>query len=360
MARQVQALKGVEGSLLFGLPKEPVIAAGGMVGVGGANAGQSAQIVDQMFAAWVKMIESSGAPIDKDQFMTLRDPVAGLFTGMEQVSFSLSGLPAEGGEGRLALVAVAKVSDSKKWQADAQKLFTTLKDLLIETAKKQGESEDKIKPIADAIQWKAGAQEADGAVVDHFVVDMDKIVEGVKAAGKEMTEEDMQTVEKIKTFIGKEGVLVRVAALSDNHVVVTFGGGEKRFTQVLELARKGDTNLTDSVTIKSVAAHLPKGPRIAEGYLAIDNLLDFVMSTAAQMGSPIPMPLALRNAAPVAITVTKVSDTGQQTEVLIPMQLMVSVKDLVGPIMMMMGGGGGGLPPGGPEEDPGQPGEIKP
>jgi hypothetical protein len=226
-------------------------------------------------------------------------------------------------------------------------LFSSLKQLAIDTAKKQGQPDDKINPIADAIQWKEKAESIEGATVDHFVVDIDKLPRD------ENGNPNAEDIEKIKSFVGKEGVLIRVAAMADNHVVVTFGGGQKRFSQVLELAAKDDPGLAQTPTLRVVTARLPKGPRLVEGYLALDQLLDFVMTTAAQMGQPIPIPLQLRNAAPIAFTVTKVTDTSQETQVLVPMELMVSVKDLIGPIMMMMGGGM--QPPPEPSEEPAPP-----
>jgi hypothetical protein len=225
-----------------------------------------------------------------------------------------------------------------------------MKDLIIDTAKKNGETDEKIKPVADAIQWKAKAETAEGASVDHFVVDVEKFPNAAA---------DAAGLEKFKSFVGKEGVLFRVAALPDNHVVVTFGGGAKRFGSVAKLAATDDTGLSESAGIKLVANRLPQGPRVAEGYLALDNVLEFVMSTAAQFGSPIPMPLALRNAAPLTMTVTKVGDSATESQVLIPIELMSSVKELVGPLMMMMGGGGGGGLSPSEGGAPPPPGELK-
>ncbi len=341
MAKQAQSLKAVEGSLLAGLPSEPVVAAMGVVcgGADAAKATQAEQMLGQALKVYSSALSSAGVELDEARLMALKEPLVRLFTTMEQFAVSAAGL-TEAGEGRLGLTMVGQTADGQAWQASARKLFASLKQLAIDTAKKQGQPDEKINPIADAIQWKEKAEQVEGASVDHLVVDIDKMPKGPNDSPEDL--------EKIKSFVGKEGLLIRVASMADNHVVVTFGGGQKRFAQILELAKKNDTALAGHPTVKSVASRLPKGPRVLEGYLALDNLLDLVMSTAAQMGSPIPIPLQLRNAAPIAVTVTKVTPVASETQILVPMELMVSVKDLVGPIMMMMGGGMQGQPP--PEE----------
>jgi hypothetical protein len=346
LAKQAESIKGKDGSLLAGLPKEPVIAAMGWIGPDQPQTAQIEQGINQAFSMITSGLESSGVKLDADRLKAIKDLIVSLASSVQGTSMSIAGLPAEGGEGRLGLVMSLKVKDGAKCQADARKLFGNVKQLIVDTLKKQGEPDDKINPIADAIDLKAKAETVDGATVDHFVVDLDKLP---------IPEEGKADLAKVKAFIGKEGILIRIASTADNHLVITFGGGAKRFAEVLEATKKGDASLADLAGIKAVANRLPKGPRLMEGYLALDNLLDFVMSTAAQFGQPIPMPLALRNAAPIVLTCTKVSSIAAESELLIPMELITSVKDLVGPIMMMMSGGGGapgGAPP------PGSKGEL--
>lgn len=329
-AKQMETIKAVDGSLLKGLPKEPTIGAMGfVVGSGPEFKANVQQGMEQAFTVYTGMLKSLGIGITDEQIAAIKTPAINLITTLEQGAVSVSGLP-EGDEGRLAVTVVAKVADGKAWQKDAHKLFDVFKQIVIDAAKQHGEAEEKIKPIADAFVWKENAEQVDGATVDHFTVDIEKLA---------TTEQDKAQLENIKKFVGKEGLVFRFAATSENHVIFTFGGGAKRFAQVIESAKKGDTSLSESASIKSVAGRLPKGPRVMEGYLSLDTLLETIMSVSAEMGSPIPIPLALRNAAPIAVTVTKPTPSSQAGEVLVPMELMVSVKELVGPLMMMMGGG---------------------
>jgi len=344
MAKQMGAMKGVEGSLLAGLPNEPTIFALGSVGGNGdpAYAKQMDQVFSQGFKMYEGMLSTLGVPIEPGKLTNLKDPLVKLLVDMERLAMSFSVLPVEGGDGRLGLVMVAKVKNSQQWQAEARKFFDMIKTLVVEIAKKHGAPEDVVKAVADAVQWKEKAEKTEDAVVDHFVLDIDAIAAAEK--DKDAAERNKAELEKVKSFIGKEGVLIRVAAVGADHVVVTFGGGSKRFTQIVQNVKSKQSELAESKEIKKVAARLPKGPRMAEGYLCLDHLLTLISTTMNQMGQPLPVPLALNNAAPIAFTSTRVGDLAAQAEILVPIELMVSVKDVAGQIMMLMGGGMGSPP----------------
>ena len=60
-----------------------------------------------------------------------------------------------------------------------------------------------------------------------------------------------------------------------------------------------------------------------------------------RVGQPMMFPLMMRNAAPLAFMFTRVDDTAQEVHLLVPMELVVSVRDAILPLMQMMMMGGG-------------------
>jgi hypothetical protein len=346
MAAQLAAYKPLPSkALMVGLPDEPSILLVAGVGSGG-NAAQTKQM-DEAIGNVLKMYEtllsSAGISLEPGRLQSLKDPVVKLLSTVQQIGVNVSMLPVEGGEGRLGFTLVTKVANSTEWLGEAKKLFESVKGIAIDAAKKHGTPEDQLKTVTDSIQWKENAEKIEGARVDHFVIDIDKLttLEGDKG------EEAKAGVEKAKTFLGKEGVIIRVAAVDDKTVVVTFGGGAKRAGDVVKLAKSGGAPLADSKEVKMLADRLPAGPKVVEAYINIENLLNLVTSTMAQFGQTMPIPLSLKNSAPIAFAVTKVGDSAQETQILVPMELIGAVKDAIGPMLMMFGGGGpggGGMP----------------
>lgn len=341
IGRQIAAMKPPTGPLLAGLPGEPVVFAMGSV-QNPDTANQLRRLFDLVLSD-----ESMGEKVDKKKVEAVRDDLIKLLTNVEQMSLSVAGLPAEGGEGMIGIVASAKVKNSEQWKSEATKLFKTMKDMAIDIAKKEGESDETIKKVADAVQWKENAAKVGDASVDELTVDMSQLPDA-----------DAETVDQIKKVVGKEGIKLRVAAVGPDRVLITFGGGPKRFETVAGLAAKGEAPLANSPDIKKIADRLPAGPRTMEGFFNVDKLLSTITDISNEVGSQFPFPISFKNAAPLAFTSVKVGDTGQQTEILVPMELVRSVVDGVRPMLgMFMGGPGGGE-----EEQPATPsdgGEIK-
>lgn len=333
LGKDMAAMKPTDKPLLVGLPGEPTILAVGTVA--SPNTGeQIKKMFDNLLGT--EGIEES---VDKDKLTQIRDMVVPLADSMQQASIGISGLPAGGEDGMMALTVVGEVKNSQEFKSKVKDLVIAVKDLAIDAAKKGGEDEEKVKAVSDAFAWKENAEKVGDASVDHFTLDVAKLPDG-----------DAETVDQVKKILGKEGALLRVASVGQNRVVVTLGGGAKRFEQIAGLASKGESPLSAHADVKKVADRLPAGPKLAEGYLNLEHMFTLIMDISNEMGGGFPFPIALRNAAPIALTVTKAGDTGQQVEVLLPVELLRSVADMVRPLMGMMMGGPGGGPPGEPTE----------
>ncbi len=362
LATVMSAAKPADGPLLVGLPDEPVVLA---VGGRGSLTPQAEQQMRENAAGTIRSLDAAdGDPIIPEATLTaIVDAYVKLVAGMEQVAISVSGLPAasrpaaqdapataseETGYGLLAVAAVLKVKDAAAWREQARKLFDAGKEVLaLVVAKQMGDGKSATetadgrspKDVLDAVQWREKAEDIGGASVDHMLIDLARI-----------PDIDADSAREIKTVIGREGVLVRLGVVNEHTVVICFGGGPERFATVAGLAARGEAPLAGHKDLARVADRLPKANRTAEGYLNVDHLLKAVVTVAAQVGSPMPFPLIMQNAAPVAFVATQVSPVSQQVDVLVPIELAVSVSDMVKPIvgMMMMGGMGGetqGMPP---------------
>jgi hypothetical protein len=329
MGKQMAAMKPATGSLLLGLPNDPFVVAGGVV----TNPDMERQL-KQVFDT-VLSEEAVGEKVDKEKLGQIRDGLVRLISSVEQLSFGVYGLPVEDNQGLINVTLVARVKDSAQWKQDARKLFTVAKEAVTEAAKKEGESEEKVKQASDAIEWKENAEKLGGAEVDEVVLDLSKL-----------PETNPEEVDQAKKVLGPEGATVRIGSLGKDKVAVVFGGGPKRFETTAKLAAANEAPLTANAGVKEVSGRLLQGPKLVEGFFAVDKFIDLVKDISNEVGGGAMIPISLQNAAPVALAAVKVNETATQTELIFPMELMKSVADVVRPMLMM----GMGAQPGDSDE----------
>ena len=341
MGAEMKASKASTDSLLVGLPDEPTVFALGIV----VSHGEKSKVPDLVDT----VLTSAGVSghFGPEQTTALKDSLTKVFGGVHLLSGSLANLPADAKLGLLSAVFVAQVDDSDEFLTQSRKAFDVVKDVVNSTAAKAGDKQPDTaaaaKSVADAIQWKAKAEQVAGLSVDQIVVDAAKV--------PDVTPEDVQ---QIKGVLGPEGIVVRVAAVDKHHVVFVFGGGQERFAKVVDLAKKGEAPLGKGA-IQALNKRLPAGPRLVEGYLHVDQLLKLVTGVMAQSGQQQTMPFVMRNAAPIAFCVNRVSDSAQEIHIVLPTELILSIREAMAPIMQMFMGGGGEqqmnmeMPPAAPE-----------
>jgi len=333
MGAQMAKTKAAQGPLLIGLPDEPTVFAVGIVAAGSAG-----EPGDQQLPLGVGAVLNEdllGQNLSPEQVRAFKDELVQIFGSVDMLSASLANLPAEAGQGLAGLTVVARVKNSGQWIGEVQKLFELIREIIVQTAKTEELTEDETKAISDGVQWKPKAEQLAGVPVDQVMVDLAKF-----------PAIDEESLVQVKSLIGQEGVLIRVASVDDRHVVITFGGGPDRLARVAELVKKGESPLAANEGIRKIAQRLPAGPRLMEGYLSLDQTLALVSSIAMQTGQPLMIPLVMNNAAPIAFAVNRVDDTAQEIHLLLPMELVLSVKQAMGPLMQMMMGGGMGGPGG--------------
>lgn len=332
MGKQMAAVKGAEGSLLFALPNEPTILAIGASGRGPAEM-QEKQIregLDQLLNE-----KTVGDFMTAEQLATLKGGITKVLSGVEAASLSLSNLPPADNQGLVGMVFILKTGDAKQWMEESRKVFSQSKDALLKVAKeKEGLDEDEIKAISEGVQWKTKAEQVGGADVDQLAVDLGKLPE---------IKDDKESLDQVKAIAGPEGITMRLGAIGDKYVLIAFGGGAKRFEQIAQQISRGESPLSTSESIQKIAKRLPAGPKNAEAYINLDQILAMVSAISVKVNQPLPFPLMMKNAAPIAMTSNKVDAAAQEVHLLVPMELVLSVKEMATPLMpMLMGGGMGG------------------
>jgi hypothetical protein len=239
---------------------------------------------------------------------------------VQQTALSISALPTAA-EGLVGFAWVLQVDDATKTAGLIGEMIEAIKLL---------PKDEAVRQDLENIMYKPKAEQVGDLSVDHVLVDMANLP-GV-------TEEDRA---RIKSVVGQDGLLVRIAAAGDNHVVVLFGGGAKRLATVAALSAQGQSPLSADSRIREVADMLPL-TRSAEAYFNLDNLMQLVVSIGEVIEQPAPFE-PTQVGMPVGLVVSG-GKMYSRLDLFIPTELMVAIKDLA---MQAMGGmtGAPGAPP---------------
>lgn len=375
LAKMVEANEGTTEPLLVGLADEPVLMTFG--GTAGFNEVIEEKVRTQAVSSIQALDAADGDPILTDeQINGLVDNYVKLLADLKQLSFSIAGVPQVPATDPAAaepeplptdlvkMTLVAKVEESQAFRSNIKKLYETGKAILLEAIEEGYESgggdsaeaaaENPVPKVSAAIRWQESAEQVEGASVDHLVVDL-----------KEMPGVSEGDISEFKRLFGEQGLFVRIATVGDEHVIVSFGGDKERFQKIVATTEEGGSPLSKRAEIVKVQDRLPEGERTVVGYFNVDELLKVIMAASNALGQPIPFPLAMQNAAPLAVTQLNLGDGASRVDFLVPMELVDSGYEMVKPMiaMFMMGGGMGGEmggPMGGPMDDMGEPGPSEP
>ncbi|HRX85237.1 MAG TPA: hypothetical protein P5572_09495, partial [Phycisphaerae bacterium] len=292
------------GTFLTGLPGERYILAVGME----QDATRAAVSADNMQQEFQKKMQMMGAGADTAKMTELVNTFAGMFRDLRDLSFSVSAAPA-GGDG---LVGFAKVTTFEKGAAEKCAQIPEILQAIGAVV-----PSPQVQEALKNVKYMPGAETIAGAKVDHLIIALDQ-VPGV-------TPEDYS---KVKKVVGSEGLVFRIAALDDQHVVATLGGGTARLGKVIELVQGKSAPLSTDEGIKKAAAMLPND-RYSEGYLAVDTLLNFVKEVGKAIGEDPDIPFTVPQVnAPLGMVMAPVEKTGLQVDVAVPMALLSAAKDV--------------------------------
>ena len=284
---------------------------------------EAATEATKQFDSYFTMAESVGG-IDSEQLAKLKGILKEwmpMSTGVRGVFTAI----APGADGMFGLALVVDTANSGKW-SDTYAGF-------VETAMKlpkEGDDsmdEDAKRALA-AIDFKRDAETVAGAKVHQLKFDV--------AKAEEMDEED---TEKLHKILGADGFTLRTAAVGDDNVVMTFGGGSKYFATVVEQTKSKAAMLDGEPGIQAASKRMPR-ERAGLAYLDADRFVRWLGELMAAVEEDEEFPIKLPKLdAPIAL-VTTGGDGWQTSQLHIPSELMVATKDAV---MGAMGGGDGGV-----------------
>ncbi|MFQ5461928.1 MAG: hypothetical protein ACE5E5_04785 [Phycisphaerae bacterium] len=110
-------------------------------------------------------------------------------------------------------------------------------------------ADERINRLLASLVYRRAVETIDGVVVDQVAVDF--------------TDGEPTEFGSVKRLLGPEGLLVRVGVVDDRHVVVSLGGGARRFQAIVAAVRRGADPVRARAAMDAVAIHLPAGRTLA-------------------------------------------------------------------------------------------------
>ncbi|MBI4717003.1 MAG: hypothetical protein HY763_04305 [Planctomycetes bacterium] len=316
-------------SLLKGLPGDKYMAVFGQT----ADPSQMKASM-KAFDPYFGMLEAVEG-IDKEKVGQLKSVVEEWLPMMSGLRGALRSTP-DGSDGLFGASLLIDTSDAKKWLDLTGKAVELAKKLVTESTNEHIDAD--VKKAVEAITFKADAEDAGSVKTCHLKFDVAKVAE--------MDDEEKEELGKV---LGKDGLLLRLAAVDGNTVAVTFGGGAAGMGKLVEAAKKKESPLDADAGIKKVATNLP-AERASVLYLAVDQIIagiQHVMKAVDEEELPVTMPTI---DAPLAMSATG-GDEWSRFDIFLPTELLVAAKNAG---MAMMGGPppaagapGAAAPPGG-------------
>jgi hypothetical protein len=317
LAKQMK-VKPPAGSLLEGLPAGRFMLAWGQV-FNAETARETLKQLDPYFEAGKEM-ES----IDPEQLGALRG-ILEEWAPLTQAARATAEVLTPSEKGLVGLSMIFDTSNSGEWLGLFGKAIDGLKKV---------STDEEVLKIANAVSYQAGAEDVAGKSVAHLKLNLAMI--------EDVEEEDREEAEAV---LGKEGVLFRFAAVNPQRVVVTFGGGADYMTRLIEQAQTGAAPLDNAPSIQKVGAFLPK-EQVSAAYLAVDQIVAFIENVAKAVDEDEPLPFRMPEINAPAALASAVGPESAQTDIFLPTELVVAVKDVV---MSML------APTGAPGPGPGEP-----
>ncbi len=305
LAKLMDDQKPGKDSLLKGLPKEKYLLAFG----GTSNFSEHAE----KFAGGgdlSTMLKTAGLPdLNEDALKTLDKGMKSLAKATTGYAFSASALPA-GPDGMIGLTIVLEVKDSKEYIADIRKMYKAVWEA----------SEDEtLATFKKNVVHAADAETVGDNKIDTITADLEALAEELDLSGDDL--------EGVKKVVGDKMVL-RFGPADGKRVVVTFGGGKKRFESICSSLKSGGSGLGEDAGIKKIGSQLPS-PRTQEGFVAVDSILMLVKDVAKALGEEEEFPFEIPTIdAPLAFG-TSIAGACQRTDLIIPMKLITAVKDFI-------------------------------
>ena len=328
ITKKIASCDAKPAALLAGLPKDAYMLAVGVRGTAGEEAGESTLQQGLMELAMSR--SEVGQVVDKEKMKETQKLSKALAAKMGNVGISVSVLAPAGGATQAAQSDAGMVGVTVVSEVDDVAGAMGLIRKLIESYKGVFKDEDMAKAMS-SLTCKPDAEKVGDVSVDHISLDL------AAAAGGD--EQVLGALEVAKKVLGKEGMLIRVAPAGDKHIVATLGGGKARIAQAVKDASSGKSPLAEDEGVQKARKKMPKS-RMAEVYVSVNQLLKAVKAITGSEEVPIMEDIN----APLGISLSAEKNYGR-LDVVLPMELVIEIKNVALSAIFGGGFGGGGASP---------------
>jgi hypothetical protein len=329
MGSIAQGLKNSDQNLLAGLPDRKYFAFGGIT----VSKGMS-QLATDMMQPMVKAAQQGKGP---GNAQAKGDPQA-LMDGMKQLvdnakTISMGYTVPTGALGADSIVqAVTVVTGNAKAIAEAERKVIANMGVMMQGMQMGGPA--GAAPKVD-YEIQEGAKTVDGVKLDAFKFNMEFDAQNNPQAA--------QIQQMISTIYGPNGLGGAMGAVDDNTFLMVQGGTDKLIADAVAAAKTHQDVLTKSQPVQAVRGDLPK-QRVAEFYIALDQIISSGVKYAQGFGMPVKMQLP-QGLPPIGVTAAS-EGTAVRIDSHVPTPLLQSVVAGVMQAYMQMQGGGAGAPDG--------------
>ncbi len=313
----VSGVKNSSEPLLEGLPTEKYLFFGGFVN-DPANAPKiSAALLDPIADELKKAQGDQAAAIN--DYIDSTKKILSLYTGG-----AIGVIAPTGAIGQDALVQTVSIihGNSKELVAAYKQAFAAQQKLAA------GLGQQAVKMD---IESKDNAKTVNGVNFDQITMKFNADPNDPQA---------QQAQQGINMMYGPNGMQVLLGAADDNTVIVAMGVPEAQLTEAIDAAKKKDTAVASTESLKTVAANLPKN-RVMVGYIAVDQIVTTGLNYARQFGFGVPLQLP-PDLPPIGIAIAT-EGSSVRIDSYTPMSLIQSL--VAAGMQMKMQMQGGGAPP---------------
>lgn len=295
------------GSLLDGLSSAPyMLALGEVVGEAQANV-----LASKLQPAIAGTMVSGGA--DEAKAKEFSKSVAELLKMVRGVRLSVRGLePGPGG--LIGATKVVDVTDAPHALDLMQQVFAAAKGMVSEIAasKASAEDQDTVREMLAGVAFEKDKEQIGGAHVARLELDLKTLAK--------VADLDEKDVAALKTIVGDEGLVVRIAAVSQKRLVVGFGGGKAAFATAVDHAKSDEAPLSNDPGIKKVAEVLPK-QRAMVAYIAPDQIVKTIQNVQRALGEAL-LPIQIPKLSAPGVISSTGSDGWQRMDLFVPMDIL--------------------------------------
>jgi hypothetical protein len=313
---------------MAGLPDRKYFAFGGMV----MSPKAMNQLVNDMMQPMIKQAQGAGKAPGQGQAQAdpqaLLDATKQVFDNAKTISFGY--VVPTGALGTESVVqAVTVVNGNAKAIAEAERKVMSNMNAWFQAMPQYPGAPQM------SFELQEGAKSVGGAKFDQYKFNMEMDANNPQGA---------QIQQMMAMVYGPNGMSGVMGAVSDNTFLVVQGGTDKLLNDAVAAAKGQQDVLSKSQPVQAVRGEMPK-QRLAEAYIALDQIISSAVKYAQGFGAPVKMQLP-QGLPPIGVSAAS-EGTAVRVDSHIPTSLVQSVVAAgMQAYMQMQGGGAGGAPDG--------------